>query len=148
MFAPAFAKSATRRSGTSDIKCTSSGRFVTRRQASTINGPADKLGTKCPSITSTWSQSAPAASTSARAWPSWVKSAERIEAAIFSDLGIRLPVWFNDHLDGLLRCLYQLESFGCLFQSQPMSDHAIYFNSTRTEQFHSRNKVKLAGAIG
>src|SRR3954471_24908029 len=40
------------------------------------------LGTKCPSMTSTWIQSAPAASIARTSSPSLAKSAERIEGAI------------------------------------------------------------------
>src|SRR4051812_1216344 len=40
------------------------------------------LGTKCPSITSRWIQSAPAASTAATASPSREKSEARMEGAI------------------------------------------------------------------
>src|SRR5260370_40893964 len=43
-----------------------------------------RFGTKCPSITSTWIQSAPADSTARTSSPSLAKSAERIEGATSS----------------------------------------------------------------
>src|SRR5262245_19321118 len=42
------------------------------------------LGTKCPSITSTWIQSAPADSTARTSSPSLAKSAERMDGAMMS----------------------------------------------------------------
>ena len=80
--APALAKSATYLSGSTIIRCTSNGLVVTGRRASTIKGPIVMLGTKRPSITSTWIQSAPAASTARTSSPSREKSAERIEGEI------------------------------------------------------------------
>ena len=53
-----------------------------RRAASTITGPKVMLGTKWPSMTSTWIQSAPAASTARISSPRRAKSAARIEGAI------------------------------------------------------------------
>lgn len=46
-----------------NTKCTSKGRSVTGRKASTTRGPMVMFGTKRPSITSTWIQSQPASST-------------------------------------------------------------------------------------
>lgn len=46
-----------------NTKCTSKGRSVTGRKASTTSGPIVIFGTKRPSITSTWIQSQPANST-------------------------------------------------------------------------------------
>mmetsp|Transcript_27073 Transcript_27073/g.77681 ORF Transcript_27073/g.77681 Transcript_27073/m.77681 type:complete len:303 (-) Transcript_27073:69-977(-) len=83
MSAPAFAKSSTRCSGSTIMRWQSSsasGSFL--RSASTTRGPIVMLGTKRPSITSTWTQSAPALSTSSTSWPSFEKSAERIEGEI------------------------------------------------------------------
>src|SRR5215211_3050242 len=77
--APAFANASRYRSGCSIIRWTSRGSLVMRRQVATINGPIVMLGTKCPSITSTWIQSAPAASTVAISSPRRAKSAERID---------------------------------------------------------------------
>src|SRR6267142_1686429 len=50
---------------------------------SSTGGPMVILGTKRPSMTSTWSWSAPPASTRATASPSAAKSAERMLGAIF-----------------------------------------------------------------
>src|SRR5215211_7636293 len=49
--------------------------------ALSTTGPMVMLGTKRPSITSTWIQSAPAASTARTSSPSRLKSALRIEGA-------------------------------------------------------------------
>jgi len=48
----------------------------------TIRGPIVIFGTKCPSITSTCIQSAPAASAAWTSSPSFEKSADNIEGAI------------------------------------------------------------------
>src|SRR3972149_6940738 len=68
------------------MRWTSSGTRVRLRSAPTTTGPTVMLGTKRPSITSTWSWSPPPASTRATSWPSAAKSAERIEGAIFTTL--------------------------------------------------------------
>ena len=52
------------------------------RKARTAGGPKVRFGTKWPSITSTWIQSAPWRSTAAISAPKLAKSAERIEGAI------------------------------------------------------------------
>ena len=57
------------------------GRRVTRRSDWTTGAPIERLGTKCPSITSTWMRSAPACSASATCSPKRAKSAERIDGA-------------------------------------------------------------------
>ena len=80
--APARTNSATCRSGCWIMRCTSSGRAVARRSASTTRGPMVIGGTKLPSITSTWIQSAPAAATARTSSASRPKSADRMEAAI------------------------------------------------------------------
>src|SRR6202047_5675355 len=46
------------------------------------SGPKEMLGTKCPSITSRWIQSAPAASTARTSSPSLAKSEARIDGAM------------------------------------------------------------------
>jgi hypothetical protein len=51
-------------------------------------GPIVIFGTKWPSITSTWIQSAPAASTARISSPNLAKSAERIDGAMISGRGI------------------------------------------------------------
>ena len=79
--APAFANSGMR-SRFEIIKCTSSGRVVCGRMAFTTAGPMVRFGTKCPSITSTCTRSAPALVMAAISSPSRAKSAERIEGAM------------------------------------------------------------------
>src|SRR5437899_3926407 len=49
--------------------------------ACSTTGPMVMLGTKCPSITSTWIQSAPAPSTARTSSPNRVKSADRTDGA-------------------------------------------------------------------
>ncbi len=78
---PASANSSRKRSGSEIIRCVSRGRRVTRRSAWTIGVPMERLGTKCPSMTSTWIRSAPALSASATCSPKREKSAARIEGA-------------------------------------------------------------------
>src|SRR6185436_1743766 len=70
---------------------TSSVFLVTGRSAFTTSGPMVILGTKCPSMTSTWIQSAPAASTARTSSPSLAKSADRIDGAIIKGRGIGGP---------------------------------------------------------
>ena len=79
MSAPAFAKSSMYLSGSTIIRCTSSGRVAAFLIASTTTGPMVMLGTKRPSITSTWIQSAPAASTARTSSARRPKSEDRIE---------------------------------------------------------------------
>src|SRR5580704_15153242 len=64
------------------MRWTSNGFLVYGRSAFTTSGPIEMLGTKCPSITSTWIQSAPAASTARTSSPSRAKSPARIEGAM------------------------------------------------------------------
>ena len=80
--APARTNSATCFSGVSIIRWTSSGRWVARRIAATTSGPMVMGGTKRPSMTSTWIQSAPAAVTARTSSASRPKSAERMEGAM------------------------------------------------------------------
>jgi hypothetical protein len=58
--------------------------LVCGRMARTMSGPMEILGTKWPSMTSTWIQSAPAASTARTSSPSFAKSAAKIEGAMMS----------------------------------------------------------------
>src|SRR5215467_6840845 len=76
--------------------------------ACSTTGPMVMLGTKRPSITSTWIQSAPAASTARTSSPSRVKSADRTDgatrmaAAIVLGLARRRPIDEPDELaDGV-----------------------------------------------
>ena len=64
------------------IRCTSKIFLVTGRIAAITGGPKVMLGTKCPSITSMWIQSAPASSIVRTSSPSLAKSAERMDGAI------------------------------------------------------------------
>src|ERR1700751_686045 len=61
------------------IRCTSTGFFVALRTASTTTGPIVMFGTKRPSMTSTWIQSAPASSTARTSAASRPKSTDKIE---------------------------------------------------------------------
>jgi hypothetical protein len=64
------------------IRWTSNGLAVCGRSAFTTAGPMEMLGTKCPSITSTWIQSAPASSIARTSSLSRAKSADRMEGAM------------------------------------------------------------------
>ena len=82
--APAFANSASWRSGCSIMRCTSSvpPRSCTRSaNEDTTRGPNVITGTKCPSITSTWNARAPASSNSTTWLRNAPKSAERIDGS-------------------------------------------------------------------
>src|SRR5512141_635450 len=70
------------------------GSFVTLRTASTTSGPMVMFGTKRPSITSTWTTSAPAASTARISSARRPKSAERMDGAMRmgSDMARRILV--------------------------------------------------------
>src|SRR5690606_15811972 len=81
--APASTNASRCSSGFSTMRCTSIGSRVTLRIAAVTAGPTVRLGTKWPSMTSTWIQSAPACSAARTCSPRRVKSAERIEGAIF-----------------------------------------------------------------
>src|SRR5258707_15826000 len=70
------------RSGFSIIRWQSSGSRVAWRKDFTTGGPSVRLGTKCPSMTSTWITAAPPASASLMSAPKRAKSAERIDGAI------------------------------------------------------------------
>ena len=61
------------------MRCTSKGSRLWGRNAFTTPGPMVRLGTKCPSITSTWIQSAPAAETACTSSPRRAKSAAKID---------------------------------------------------------------------
>ena len=56
--------------------------FIDEDTAERTGIPIERLGTKCPSITSRWIQSAPAPSTAATSEPRREKSADRIDGAI------------------------------------------------------------------
>ena len=85
--APARANASMWRSGSTIIRCTSSGSRVTRASASTTGTPMVRFGTKRPSMTSTCSRSAPPASTAATASRRQAKSADRMEGAMRSVTG-------------------------------------------------------------
>src|SRR5690242_2082754 len=82
MSAPASANDSSHISTGLTIRWTSNGLVVCGRSALTTPGPMVRLGTKCPSITSTWIQSAPASSIARTSSPSRAKSAERIDGAM------------------------------------------------------------------
>src|SRR4051812_26149565 len=82
MSAPASANASRSGSTGEIIRWTSKGLVVCGRNALTTAGPIVMFGTKWPSITSTWIQSAPAASIARTSSPRRAKSAERIEGAI------------------------------------------------------------------
>ena len=84
MSAPALANSATYRSGSTIIRWQSTTAFVAARTARTTGGPSVMLGTKRPSMTSTWMYSAPSVSTSWTSSASRPRSAAKIEGASFN----------------------------------------------------------------
>src|SRR5271165_2924047 len=68
-------------SGFSIIRWQSSGNSVTLRSDLTTGGPIVRLGTKCPSIMSTWMTLAPPSPAAHTCSPSRAKSAERMDGA-------------------------------------------------------------------
>src|SRR5690242_11246024 len=64
------------------MRCTSSGSRVSRVSARRSGAPKVRLGTKRPSITSTWTHSAPPRSIAASSSPSRPRSAARIDGAM------------------------------------------------------------------
>src|SRR6186713_3260343 len=82
MSAPALANGSIHRSTGATIRWTSNGLALCGRSAFTTGGPIVRLGTKWPSITSTWIQSAPAASIARISSPRRAKSADNIEGAM------------------------------------------------------------------
>src|SRR5580698_2191174 len=69
--------------------------------ALTMSGPMEMFGTKWPSMTSTWIQSAPAASTARTSSPSLAKSAARIDGAMMSGrctLSLQINVRVTRHV--------------------------------------------------
>ena len=82
MSAPASANASRKVSTGEIIRWTSNGFCVCGRSAFTTAGPMVRLGTKWPSITSMWIQSAPASSIARTSSPSLAKSADRIEGAM------------------------------------------------------------------
>src|SRR5687768_13833105 len=81
------------------MRWTSTGSEVARRTASVTSGPIVICGTKCPSITSTWIQSAPACSASTTCSRSRPKSADRIEGASLTLLIVGSRASALDDLD-------------------------------------------------
>src|SRR5262245_11807515 len=69
-------------SGSITIRCTSSGSLVSRLSAPMRGAPKVRLGTKHPSMTSTWTQSAPPASICAMCSARRPRSADRAEGAM------------------------------------------------------------------
>src|SRR4051812_143290 len=82
MSEPALAKASRYGSHGAIIRCTSKIFLLCGRSAFTTSGPIEILGTKCPSITSTCTQSAPAASIARTSSPSLAKSDARIGGAM------------------------------------------------------------------
>src|SRR5580704_7010952 len=101
--APALAKASRYGSQGSIIRWQSKGLFVCGRNAATTGGPKVMLGTKWPSITSRWIQSAPAAATARTSSPSFEKSDDRIEGAMITGLDTR-GVLLVDQPAGRWRC--------------------------------------------
>ena len=91
--APSFAYSGAQRSGSSIIRCTSTGRSVTSQMRLTMGSPRVRFGTKWWSITSTCTRSALAMALRSRS--RLQKSAERMLGAICMLMALILW-WKND----------------------------------------------------
>src|ERR1700678_38927 len=92
MSAPASAKSAMKSSGFSTIMWQSRGSLVMGRSALTMGGPKVMLGTKWPSMTSTWTMVPPPRSAAATSSARWAKSEARMENASSITWGLLLRV--------------------------------------------------------
>src|SRR5260370_13599835 len=91
-------------SGRSTIRCVSSGTVATFATDWTMGGPNEILSTKCPSMTSRCSQSAPAFSIRSHSAPSLLKSHASTEGAtiiglLFIDSSFSLALTMDDLLD-------------------------------------------------
>src|SRR5579864_9693686 len=82
--APALANASMKSPGRSIIRCTSSGKRVALLNDATMGTPMEILGTKWPSITSTWITAAPADSTARTCSPKTAKFAAKMDGAISS----------------------------------------------------------------
>ena len=81
-------------------------RCALRSDLHDTGGPIERLGTKCPSITSTWRRSASAATRSTSS-ASWAKSADRIDGAILA------PVMASHYVRRSPRTYIPSESASC-----------------------------------
>jgi hypothetical protein len=88
MSAPAAANASRNKSIGEIIRWTSNGLAECGRSAFTTPGPMVMFGTKWPSMTSTWIQSAPASSMARTSSPSRAKSADRIEGEMSGRAGM------------------------------------------------------------
>src|SRR5579859_8034593 len=86
-FAPALANGSRSISGFEHIRWTSKNNLVKGRMRFTTAGPKEMLGTKCPSIMSRWSQSAPERSTRAVSLARRPKSAASNDGAMIMEEG-------------------------------------------------------------
>ena len=82
--APASRNQGSCSSGFAIMRCTSSGRLVAFFSCLTTGTPIVRFGTKWPSMTSTWTYPAPAFSISSMSRPRCMKSADRMDGAIFT----------------------------------------------------------------
>ena len=87
--APASRNHGSCSNGLSIIRCTSSGSDVAFFNCFTIGTPMVRFGTKCPSMTSTCTYPAPASSMRAMSRPRFMKSADRMDGAIFTGSNMR-----------------------------------------------------------
>src|SRR5210317_17814 len=95
------------------IKCTSITVFTWGRNALTAGGPKVRFGTKCPSMTSICTQSAPCASIARISAPKLAKSADKMDGAILMQRS--KAIWLS-------YCILRLLS-GCLVRSpHPVQD--------------------------
>lgn len=92
--APLLAKAPTHLSGSTTIRWQSSTAFGSPFLSDwTTHGPIVKFGTNCPSITSTWSQSAPHLIASSHSLFKFAKSADKILGAIKIDFYVSFGIF-------------------------------------------------------
>src|SRR5690242_8937869 len=101
------------------------------------SGPKEMLGTKWPSITSRWIQSAPAWSTARTSSPSLEKSDARIEGAMTRGRGVKELVMGAGLSDGRSVALYESR----------LAYHAALTRANRRGNF-CRMRQLLPGAFG
>src|ERR1700723_2085892 len=103
------------------------------------------LGTKCPSITSRWIQSAPAASTAHTSSPSFEKSDARIEGAITRGRGAK-----EADIGAVFRKLFRMREkrfFGLTCTSVPILTFVPCCRERFYECQNQRNTSKCCLAV-
>src|SRR5437588_997230 len=117
--------------------------------AATTNGPTVIFGTKCPSITSTWSTVPPPSSAAFASSPSRAKFAERIEGASSMVMGSGAAPSIrqrNEIIRGVLRCLLK-SVIRLRIRASPRNGAAFLAALTRQLE-HAHDLQRIFGSHG